>query len=509
MSKDTIKQIPLGEIRVVANPRTTFDEDKIASLAESIRTDGLVQPILVRPNGTKRTPYDLVAGERRFRAHRLIKAKTISATVREMTEADAHRIRLVENLHREDLHPLEEGAAFKALIDSDDGYTAERLAEECGRSTGYVYQRIKLTRLIPDAVTAYAKEEITSGHALLIARLGDEPQAAALEWATTEDWNGNLPTVRDLRNWIQRSLMKLADAAFDTTDAELNPPAGPCAMCEKRTGAEPGLWPEIDDGDQCTDSICFTLKMAAHIKREVEAGAVALKSYHHAPDTEGLVGSQYERVSGEKACKFTERGIVVVLQSHEAGEIVWICRSKECKKHIRTGRYVKTEADRERERDDKERVRRRVEVAGILRDRIVAKTDVGLPVADLRRFVPLLFAELGSEPRKRMCKALGVEPVEVKYSWGGTGKSHLPALEAWADTASRSDLIGAMWAAVLDGPVEQARYQYGSDSSLDRIRDISKRFGLRPNTVITAVRKSAERRLPEDNLKGKGKNADS
>src|SRR6266481_4376171 len=143
----SIQDIPLEKIREsTTNPRTQFDQSKLAELAENIRQHGVLQPILVRPlpKGAADT-YELVAGARRYRASKLAGRESIPATVRELTDAQALELQVIENVQRVDVHPLDEAEGYAALVElQPDTYTVESIAARVGRSPAYVSGRLRL-----------------------------------------------------------------------------------------------------------------------------------------------------------------------------------------------------------------------------------------------------------------------------------------------------------------------------------------------------------------------------
>jgi ParB family chromosome partitioning protein len=153
-----IQDIPLENIRESnSNPRRVFDETQLRELAANIQTHGVLQAILVRPSqGGANGVYELVAGARRFRASKLAGKRTIPATVRNLTDAEAQEIRLIENLQRTNIHELDEGIGYRSLMDlRPDFYTVETIAAQVAKSPSYVKGRISLTLLIPGAQTAF------------------------------------------------------------------------------------------------------------------------------------------------------------------------------------------------------------------------------------------------------------------------------------------------------------------------------------------------------------------
>lgn len=148
-------EIPLDRIvPSKTNPRKTFPAESLAELAESIKKLGVLQPILLRPApGAPLDPepfYEIVAGERRFRASKLAGMTTIPATVRDISDMEMLELQIIENLQREDLHPLEEAESYEALLEQhkeDPDYTVDHVAATLGKSRAYIYARMKLCAL--------------------------------------------------------------------------------------------------------------------------------------------------------------------------------------------------------------------------------------------------------------------------------------------------------------------------------------------------------------------------
>lgn len=154
-------------------PRRTFDEDALDELAASITEVGLLQPVVVRNLGGGR--YELVMGERRWRASRRAGLDFIPAIVRETHDDDMLREALMENLHRQQLDPLEEAAAYQQLLD-DFGATHEQLAQKIGRSRPHISNTLRLLNLPPAVQKRVAAGVISAGHARALLSL-DDPKA--------------------------------------------------------------------------------------------------------------------------------------------------------------------------------------------------------------------------------------------------------------------------------------------------------------------------------------------
>lgn len=152
-------------------PRAVFDEDALAELVGSIKEIGVLQPVVVRRNPAGEG-YELIMGERRLRATRLAGVETIPAIIRETDDVDMLRDALVENLHRSQLNPLEEAAAYQQLID-DFELTHEQLAERISRSRPQISNTLRLLKLPPKVQTRVAAGVLSAGHARALLGLQD------------------------------------------------------------------------------------------------------------------------------------------------------------------------------------------------------------------------------------------------------------------------------------------------------------------------------------------------
>ncbi|MEO3940981.1 ParB/RepB/Spo0J family partition protein [Paenarthrobacter nicotinovorans] len=172
-------EIPVGDIHPNRKqPRSVFDEDDMAELVHSVREIGVLQPIVVRTSTEKGgEPYELVMGERRWRAVQAAGLETIPAIVRDTTDDDLLRDALLENLHRSQLNPLEEAAAYQQLLE-DFGTTHEQLADRIGRSRPQVSNTLRLLKLPPLVQRRVAASVLSAGHARALLAL---PDAAAME----------------------------------------------------------------------------------------------------------------------------------------------------------------------------------------------------------------------------------------------------------------------------------------------------------------------------------------
>lgn len=176
---DSIFEVRLSEIEPNKNqPRRDFDEESIGELADSIREHGLLQPILVRPleNGM----YQIIAGERRWRACRQAELETVPVIIKNMDDRKTMEVSIIENLQREDLNPVEEALGFKTLMDTY-GLTQEETAQRVGKSRSVIANSLRLLSLDDEAMSALRNGKITTGHAKALLSAEKERRAALLE----------------------------------------------------------------------------------------------------------------------------------------------------------------------------------------------------------------------------------------------------------------------------------------------------------------------------------------
>ena len=164
-------------------PRKYFDKEALEELAESIRENGLLQPILVREYGSGR--YQIIAGERRFRASKLAELTEIPAIILDKSDKEVAQIALIENLQREDLNPIEEAMAFKALKDEYD-MTQEDLSFKLGKSRSAIANSIRLLDLPEEIVTMVAAKELSAGHARTLLGVKDREDMILLAQIAAE-----------------------------------------------------------------------------------------------------------------------------------------------------------------------------------------------------------------------------------------------------------------------------------------------------------------------------------
>mgnify|MGYP005831450289 CR=1 FL=1 len=171
MPVEILSVIDIHSIRLnPRQPRKMFDKDKLDELADSIREHGVIEPVIVRP--TDDGAYELVAGERRFRATVLAGLQSIPAVVRVVDDRQSLELALIENLQREDISPLECAEAYRRLMD-EFGLTQEQIAERVGKNRSTIANTLRLLNLPPEILESLSKGEITEGHARALLSVND------------------------------------------------------------------------------------------------------------------------------------------------------------------------------------------------------------------------------------------------------------------------------------------------------------------------------------------------
>jgi ParB family chromosome partitioning protein len=345
------RSVPITALAESAtNPRKRFDAKSLEELAASFKTQGILAPLLVRE--LEASKYEVVAGARRLRAAKLAELEKLPVRVVKLTDAEAIEAQCVENLQREDIHPLEEALGFKSLLElGEPAYTIAIIASRAGKSEAYVYGRIRLADLIPPVAEAFLKDQITIGHALLIAKLPASQQQEAFSAAFRGLWTseGNsqvLIPVRELAAWIESNiLLQLASAPFDKQDETLLPKAGSCANCPKRTGFNKLLFPDVRK-DSCTSPDCFRAKIDASVKKTLETKPqlIQISAAWNSREGAPLGRNQYVELEIKKPkangastkvpTKPCEKmAEAIVMDGGKRGQVVKVCADPACRIH--------------------------------------------------------------------------------------------------------------------------------------------------------------------------------
>lgn len=298
------------------NPRRSFSETSLEELAASVRRHGVLQPILVRPNGDG---FLLIAGARRLRAAKLAGIANVPARVLDLDEAAADEATIIENLHREDIHPLDEGVSYQRLVAA--GRPIDEVAAALGKSKGYVYQRISLTRLIPKVQDLLARDVLPLVYALKVAVVPAEQQEQALAqcfrplFRDEEARRDQLEPFAQLTVWIEKTV-------------RLNPRG------EDAHVLLPTLAEQVESAEQ-----------------ERDASVLALSTLHFhtdRTDPKPILVKSWKRADGKARCEHARPGVIVLGDGQ--GSFLQVCIAKKtCQKHWPRQKSRTPQAERETE----------------------------------------------------------------------------------------------------------------------------------------------------------------
>ena len=212
-TQENIPQLKLGQIRPNPfQPREEFDAQGLEELTQSIREKGIIQPILVRRRGDY---YELIAGERRFRAAQMLKLEEIPAIIKDVEDEDSLEISLIENIQRQDLNPIEEARAYKYLIDKFN-LTQERVSEVLGKARVSVTNTLRLLNLPQEVQEEMRKGRISFAHGRALLELTDANQQRRL----AQQIISNGLSVRELENLVKKHRPKTSGPQVKRTSGE-------------------------------------------------------------------------------------------------------------------------------------------------------------------------------------------------------------------------------------------------------------------------------------------------
>ena len=361
-SQPDFKVIPWNDLQPSrTNPRRRIDESSTASLAESIGTQGVLEPLIVRQAGEK---FEIVCGERRYRASKLAKITELPCLVRELTDEQVLDIQIHENLHREDIHPMDEAYAYQFLKEKL-GCDTKELALRVGKSEGYVLGRLKLNLLINEAQTDIDDEHLPLAYALEIAKYAPDIQEAIYAAVYRKEskykgdrWvevakKGEMVAWKYFLEWINTNIHRvLSKAPFDPKATNLRPDGLACTNCPERTGAVISLFEpnQIGKKDACLNPACYKQKVDNHVDvrraelaelRKVDLSEVPLVRSWCYTDGKDYLGTESAMVIGGKragSSKDCDKAISGIdIEPENYGKTVQVClKTTGCKVHWRS-----------------------------------------------------------------------------------------------------------------------------------------------------------------------------
>lgn len=422
------------------NPRGAVDPGTLQELLASVRTQGILTPVILRPHRLEKTgagetgQYELVAGRRRYAAAKLANLIEIPATIQELTDEEAREVQIVENLQREGIHPLEEAAAFRALAANAKEMTD--VAVRVGKSPEYVRSRLVLTNLDEKLAAAYRKGEMNDGMALLIAGLAPSDQHKA--WKVASGSVYNRMTVRDMKDWIARSVGEPMKRQPWIGDAQFEKIVGACQECKPNVAT---LFGDVKTGE-CTSFQCWNRKMKAYVAHMAAAGAAKVSTLHSHEDKKLPGTGDYHRIEGRKdICPSVQDAVVA--DGAGVGTLTKVCIDKSCRVHaakITPGGFKRTPEEEKKRKQELARERLAKEKKAKVFNEALAKVSWPLSERHLDALLAFIFQDRGSMYQQAVIKLLG------DYCPVGKDKNYERALRDWAgkDKAGKLRLVIAM-----------------------------------------------------------------
>ena len=354
------KLIPWKDMAVSpTNPRRRINEQTIEQLAGSIRNQGVLEPLIVRNTGEK---YEIVCGERRYRAAEIAGLPELPCLVRELIDEQVLDIQIHENLHREDIHPMDEAYGYQFLKEKLNCETRE-LALRVGKPEGYVLGRLKLNQLIKEAQKDIDENHLPLSYALEIAKYTPDIQNFIYAEVYTKRGKyegdsyvqmpikGEMVRWKSFIEWINTNIHRLlSKAPFDPKATNLRSDGLACTKCPERTGAVVSLFEpnQVGKKDACLNPACYLQKVQTHVevRRQELAEAAGVKPsevpmvrswcYSDGKDYLGtesaIVISGAKRGGNAKNCDYAIGGID--LEADNYGQTVQLClKTTGCKIH--------------------------------------------------------------------------------------------------------------------------------------------------------------------------------
>ena len=473
-----LRLIVLGDlIPSKTNPRRRIDDEAIETLAASIGNQGVLEPLIVRQSEKR---FEIVCGERRYRAAKVAKLDQVPCLVRELSDEEVLDIQIHENLHREDVHPMDEAYGYRFLQEKL-GCDTKELALRVGKPEGYVLNRLKLNELIKEAQKDLDDELLPFSYALEIAKYTPDIQSVVYREAyrTESEYRGDkyvrvplkgeMVPWKSFIDWINTNVHHLlSKAPFDPKSTALRSDGLACVNCPDRTGAQASLFrpDQIGKKDACLNPACYVEKSHKHVEvrrrelaevRNVDLSEIPLVRswcYSNGKDYLGtesaVIISGAKRGDNAKECKRMISGIDIEPDNY--GRTLQVClKTSGCKVHWPEPKAggSRTAASKTTEQESAERLE-----------------------AHRARREEIWNAKVAEAVRVRMFK-LAAERFEKKFRIADVGTDLVPQLTArfWRMTASGDNNN-------LNGVVKRLVGEWESEADTKRRIDLTNSWNL-------------------------------
>ncbi len=267
ISNGTLSQVTVSKIKLnPKNYRKIYDEKSLAEFAEQIRQHGILSSLIFRP--IKKDHYELVVGERRFRAAQMIGLTEIPGRIVELTDKQVLEIQLDENMSRENPHPLDESDAISMMLDF--GHNIEEISLRLGKSKGLIYNRIKLSELIQPIKEMFINNVLNIQAATELAGLDTDSQNEFFE-RHCSDWKNKGFRLDGLSYLLNQYKFSLEKAPFDSKDKNLIEQAGACTDCPFNSATLESLFPDMEQSSICSNKKCYWSKCSISLENSIAA----------------------------------------------------------------------------------------------------------------------------------------------------------------------------------------------------------------------------------------------
>jgi ParB/RepB/Spo0J family partition protein len=542
----TLQAVAVADIQFSkTNPRGSMNEKKFQELLESVRKIGVMEPLIVRPMEGKngKGGFELVCGHRRLRAAREAQLQDVPVVVRTLSDKEALEFQIIENMQREDLHPLDEADGFRALHERH-GYAVEEIAAKVAKSKGYVYARLKLCALCEPARKPFLAGRLDASVALLLARLPESLQAKATkeimqggEWAAlarpgaigdVEDDELSNPDHREPMSYrkavahLQANYMlRLAGAPFDPKDPNLIRKAGACGDCPKRSGNQPELFGDVRSADVCTDPICFRAKMDASWKARAEQAeksglkvltdAQAKRIFSHG---EVLHNAGYQDLDerdwqhGNKTLRqlLGKHAPEPVLARNAEGEIHELVPRARVAELLKETGVTKPRGSQETNSYAREQ-NRKAKLAKASGRAMVAAVMAKAAGATLEKVWPVIcafvFKRAMNDTEAEVANRRGIKREKVKRSYGNALESPGEAIARWLKSQPEKERAAIERGIVIESMLTAgAPSNWSTEIAYEPLLTAGKLFGVNLKTIHAAARRAVAKR-PKKSAKAK------
>lgn len=443
-----LKNIKVKEIsETKTNPRgDNFEDKNFDELVESIKEKGILMPVLVR-KGQKKT-YEIIAGSRRLKAAKILKFEEIPAKIVEMNDIEAMEAQIVENLQRQDVHPLDEGEAYRKLIEKSK-YEISAIAAKVGKSESYVKQRLFLTNLEEKPIKAYRAGKINDGHAVLIAKLSSNDQKSALQ--ATLRWN-EIMTVKELKDWIENNIYSELSNQPWLKSKEAMEAVGECTECKPNSES---LFGPVKEG-ACTDLKCWKNKMKKYFGWKVKVGKLKRISSEYGQAPKGVISlSDYVKVGRKKEDRCDSVLKAIVVEGSGVGKEIDICINPKCEKHkgVQSQYGLTAKEVKERKEDRKKEIEATKKAKVAIEKRLAdALEKIKWPLSEnnLELLLSLSLSIASSNLERSIAKRHELEVKKEKQEWGGHYYEYDKAIEKMVKGLDKKEKLKFVFELLID-----------------------------------------------------------